>query len=288
MFEKQGPKLRSARRWSFASGVFAFLHICTIAANPTAIEVGLVVSGTLANTEAESSYVVELQARPYLVVVEQRGLDLQLYVEGDDKRSRSVDSPLGRAGREFLFYHPVAAGEYLLRIASNELADKGGAYEINVFEVTDSDGAGWLALSTAGEAHFAISESGWEAAADAYRLASQAWSRTTREDIRAYADLCEAAIRYLHGHEWQRPFDLASVAEQTYLGVDERMALAAGHLRAEALLELAKSSDTPESAAKQFFDVELFFTRYAASMAGFDDVYGEARGLYSLQSTRKR
>jgi CHAT domain-containing protein/tetratricopeptide (TPR) repeat protein len=168
------------------AAVFAQL-LLVLLPGPPALLPGAPVARDLAAGESHSYRAALAAGRPFLVAVEQEGIDVAVSVFGPDGRSlAAVDSPLDRQGRESLLVRPATAGDYRIEVRAKEPgAPPPGRYAIRLEEVPSLAAAtpaisAEEALTRAGELYLA-------GTADARRRALPLY-RQAREGFRAAAD----------------------------------------------------------------------------------------------------
>ena len=128
----------------------------------------------LAAGEAHS-YSIELAARPWLVTVEQKGIDVVVSVSMPDGRRVAVDSPQDRQGPETVLIEPASGGTFLVEVRAHEPAAPAGRYEIRVEEVPDGRLAAERALTRAGERYLEGTAEARRQAIAEQRVALEAW-----------------------------------------------------------------------------------------------------------------
>ena len=127
------------------------------AAPPALLIPGQPLAGELASGETHA-YRTELPAgHAWRIAVEQRGIDVELAIQGPDGRRIAVDGPFDRQGIETLVVEPETAGTFEVSVIAREPAAPAGRYEIRLDELpraSDPDRhrlAAELAMSRAGE-----------------------------------------------------------------------------------------------------------------------------------------
>ncbi|HEX3556449.1 MAG TPA: CHAT domain-containing protein [Thermoanaerobaculia bacterium] len=167
------PRLRPP----FRPLAWGLLGAALLAAAPSAsLRPGEAVERGLAAGESQV-FPVELAAgRPWLVTVEQRGIDVVVEVSGPDgKRLAAVDSPLDRQGPETVLVEPAVAGVYRCEVRAQEKAAPPGRYEIRIEEADPHRLDAERAVTRAGERYLEGTPEARRQAIVEYQKALAAW-----------------------------------------------------------------------------------------------------------------
>lgn len=144
---------------------------------PSVLIPGAPIERELAAGEAQS-FLVDLTARPWIVTVEQQGIDVVVEISASDgNRLAAVDSPQDRQGPETVLLEPATAGMFGVEIRAHEPAAPGGRYQIRVEEVTDDRVAAERAVSQAGERYLEGTAEARRQAIAEHRVALEEWRR---------------------------------------------------------------------------------------------------------------
>ncbi|MBW8878636.1 MAG: CHAT domain-containing protein [Acidobacteria bacterium] len=151
------PRLRPPFRplaWGLLGGALL------AAAPSSSLRPGEPVERDLAAGESQVHQVELSAGRPWLLTVEQRGIDVVVEVSAPDgKRLAAVDSPLDRQGPETVLVEPAVAGLYRVEVRAQEKAAPSGRYEIRVDDLSPATDphrlAAERALTRAGERYLA-------------------------------------------------------------------------------------------------------------------------------------
>jgi len=190
------PRLRPAARplaWLALAGAL-------LGASPTAAPLipGQPAERELASGETQAFRIELAAGHVWRIVVEQRGIDVELAAKGPDGRRIVVDAPFDRQGTETLVVEPAADGIYDVEVISREPAAPPGRYEIRLDELaraTEADrhrAAAEVAMSLAGERYREGTPARRQALA-AYRRAVEEW-RAAADRPREARALYAAAV----------------------------------------------------------------------------------------------
>ena len=174
-------------------------------------------------------------AGPYLLRVDQLGLDLVVAVEAPNGLVQSVNSPLFRDGSEWVLIE--APGRYSVEVRSEEHTGARGGHAVSVQRLVGSDArelAAWKAFAGGAAANFAGGETAWLRAAESYAEAAQTWQALARTREQADAVFGAAQVRYWQLYDWAASAEGAIEAAALYdaLGVaDARRQRAASRRR---------------------------------------------------------
>jgi hypothetical protein len=164
-----------ALAWSLLGGAF----LASAPSPSSDLVPGRPVERELAAGEAHS-YSIELTIRPWLVSVEQRGIDVVVSVSMPDGRHVAVDSPQDRQGPETVLIEPAAAGTFLVEVRGHEPAAPSGRYEIRVEEASDGRLAAERAVTRAGERYLEGTAEARRRAITEQRAALETWRAAGR------------------------------------------------------------------------------------------------------------
>ncbi len=170
--------------WSVLGGAL-LAAVLTASPPPSVLVPKTPAERELAAGEAHA-YSLDLTARPWLVTVEQRGIDVVVEISASDgKRLAAVDSPQDRQGPETVLVDPSVAGTFRVEVRAHEPAAPGGRYEIRVEEIQDSRLAAERAVSRAGERYLEGTAEARRQAIAEHRVALEGWR--SLGDLRAEA-----------------------------------------------------------------------------------------------------
>jgi CHAT domain-containing protein/Tfp pilus assembly protein PilF len=168
------------------------------AAPPPLLDPGRPLEGGLASGETRA-YRAELPAgHLWRLAAEQRGVDVELSVQGPDGRRIAVDAPFDRQGTETLVIEPAASGSFEIAVTARERAAPAGRYEIRLDELPRGSAADRRraaaeeALSRAGERYREGTPGRRQALAE-YRRAAGEW-RAAGDRRREAGALYAAAV----------------------------------------------------------------------------------------------
>ena len=151
-----------------------------------------------------ANYVFEAgDAGPFLLRVDQLGLDLIVAVEAPNGLVQAVNSPLFRDGSEWVLIE--APGRYGVEVRSEEHTGARGGHAISVQRLAGFDArelAAWQALVAGAAANFAGGETAWMRAAESYAEAARAWQELARTREQADAVFGAAQVRYWQLYDW--------------------------------------------------------------------------------------
>ena len=141
----------------------------------------------------EHAYRIDaVSGRPLLAVVEQRGIDLEVRVEGPDGRLLAwVDSPNGPRGLEVLAVRPEVSGGHRLIVLSRPGGTIAGSYRLEVRELPEGSpgerarAAGELAATRAADLFRQRGRDSWQLAVEDTRKALAHWREAGEEPGRA-------------------------------------------------------------------------------------------------------
>lgn len=197
---------------------------------------------------------------PFLLRVEQLGLDLVVAVEGPGGLAESFNSPLFRDGSEWVVIE--RAGRYRVEVRSEEHTGARGGHAISLTRLPPGVDAreleAWRSQAAGAAANHAGGEEGWLRAAEAYDEAVRLWRALGRAREEAEALFAAASVRYWQLYDWGGAAEGAAAAAEAYAALGEAaLAANARHLQGASLVEQAleaSQSDTdaaisPESAA---------------------------------------
>ena len=208
-------------------------------------------------------------AGPFLLRVEQRGLDLVVTVESPNGATESYNSPLVRDGSEWVLID--RPGRYGVEVRSEEHTGAGGGHAISLRRLPTGVDAreldAWNAMAAGAAANFAGGEAAWARSAEAYDTAAQLWDALGRSRERADALFGAASVRYWQLYEWALAAERAAEAAAVYVTLGEAaLAANARHLQGASLVEQAleagqsatEAGISPESAALFATALQLF------------------------------
>lgn len=208
-------------------------------------------------------------AGPFLLRVEQRGLDLVVTVESPNGATESYNSPLVRDGSEWVLID--RPGRYGVEVRSEEHTGAGGGHAISLRRLPTGVDAreldAWNAMAAGEAANFAGGEAAWARSAEAYDTAAQLWDALGRSRERADALFGAASVRYWQLYEWALAAERAAEAAAVYVTLGEAaLAANARHLQGASLVEQAleagqsatEAGISPESAALFATALQLF------------------------------
>jgi CHAT domain-containing protein/tetratricopeptide (TPR) repeat protein len=207
------------------------------------------------------SYTLDLaDGGPFLLRVEQRGLDLIVTVESPNGAAESYNSPLVRDGCECVVI--ARPGRYLVDVRSEEHTGARGGHTISLARLPTGVDAreleAWNEMAAGEAANFAAGEAAWTRSADAYDAAAQLWDALGRSRERADALFGAASVRYWQLYDWAGAAEDAAGAAEVYATLGEAaLAASSRHLQGASLVEQALEASqsatdagiSPESAA---------------------------------------
>ncbi|HEY0783415.1 MAG TPA: CHAT domain-containing protein [Thermoanaerobaculia bacterium] len=191
-------------------------------ADDLALALGTARTERLAAGESRTCIAELTAGRPYLVAVEQRGIDVVVRVHGPAGEDlATVDSPLERWGWEVVLLHPAAAGSYRIEVRSAKKGVGPGRFEIRLDELPEStpeerERLAGLAAATRGGAGAA----NLEAALTAYGEARDHFHAAGDRRGEAEAETALAALTRRKGKQRQAA-DLYRAAAALWRGLAE-------------------------------------------------------------------
>ena len=158
--------------------VFGVAASAGTAGEPARLSPGRPVERPLAADESHLYHLDAAAGRPFLVVVEQRGIDVTVAVAtAGGRRLIAVDSPIDREGNERLLVEPESAGRLEIEVQGREWGAPPGRYAIR---------AEPLPAATAGEEGRLAAERALTRAGELYSHGTaEAWGRAIAEHERA-------------------------------------------------------------------------------------------------------
>jgi len=189
------------------------------------------------------SYGLELEDDgPFLLRVEQLGLDLIVSVERPSGLVESYNSPLVRDGSEWVVID--GAGRYRVEIRSDEHTGARGGHAVSLARFPPAVDAreleAWRSHAAGAAANFAGGEAAWMRSAEAYDEAVRLWDALGRAPERADALFGAASVRYWQLYDWARAAEDAAAAAELYGTLGEAaLAANARHLQGASLVEQA-------------------------------------------------
>ncbi|HEX9731254.1 MAG TPA: CHAT domain-containing tetratricopeptide repeat protein [Thermoanaerobaculia bacterium] len=209
--------------------------------------------------------------RPWLVVVEQRGIDVAVTASAPDgRRLAAVDNPFDRQGEERLLLEPEEAGDYRIEITAREPGAPPGRYALRVEALPPVHA--WLeaerATARAGELYFEGSTEARRQAIAEHERALPYWRSLGDRRLEARALYAMGVLARLID-ETRQARDLARQALPLWQALEEPLWEAA--TLNELGLDHQLLGDTVE--ARQLFDRALAVSRRIG------DLFGEAVAL---------
>jgi CHAT domain-containing protein/tetratricopeptide (TPR) repeat protein len=214
---------------------------------------------------AEDRYTYRLDVAdggPFLLRVEQLGLDLVVSVESPGGLVESYNSPLVRDGSEWVVID--RAGRYRVEVRSEEHTGARGGHAISLTRLPLGVDARELEarrkMAAGAAASFAGGETAGAGSAEAYDEAARLWEALERSRERADALFGAASARYWVLYEWARAAEGAARAAEIYLALGEAgLAANARHLQGASLVERAlEASQGAEGAGISAESAALF------------------------------
>ena len=199
---------------------------------------------------------------PFLLRVEQLGLDLVVSVESPGGVVQSYDSPLVRDGSEWVVIE--RAGRYRVEIRSDEHTGARGGHAISLVRFPPAVDArelqAWNRMAAGEAASFASGEAAGAGSAAAYDEAAELWDALGRARERADALFSAASARYWVLYEWAEAAEGAARAAEIYASLGEAgLAANARHLQGASLVERAlEATQDAEGAAISAESAALF------------------------------
>jgi CHAT domain-containing protein len=164
-----------------------------------------------------------IEEHPFLIQVDQGGLDFIISVESPDGSRHAYNTPLERDEREVVLIENPQSGEYLISLESKEITDATGKHTIQVLDIKSSEAEDETYINslrhmTAGAAAYAIDDlANKERARAEYALAAQLWDQLGRDRERAQALYSIAYLNYWVHYDFTASIKAAEEAADIYL-----------------------------------------------------------------------
>jgi CHAT domain-containing protein len=232
-------------------------------------------------------YTVNVPAsRTYLLIVEQRGLDLILTIEAPDGTSRALNSPLFRDESELALLGDAGPGPYVVTVRSEEHTGAPGGHAIRLTDLSATAGdeiEAWRSMMRGAAANVEGGEQGWAESVAAYQSAADLWQTLGRAKERAQALFSVATVEYGQLFNWEKAADLAAAAARLYAELND-VALSANavHLQAAALVEKALESAQSSSSSEVSAEADALFDEALALLGRAKSAHEQLGNVYEL------
>lgn len=253
------------------SAVVLFAAALAAAEDPARLSPGRSTERALEAGESHAYRAGLAAGQPWLVVVEQRGIDVAVTAAAPDgRRLAAVDNPFDRQGEERLLLEPEKAGDYRIEVTAREPGAPPGRYELRVDALPPArEGLeAERATARAGELYFEGSTEARRQAIAEHKRALPYWRSLGDRRLEARALYAMGVLARLVD-ETRQARDLARQALALWQALEEPLWEAA--TLNELGLDHQLLGDTGE--ARQLFDRALAVSRRIG------DPFGEAVAL---------